>query len=72
MSGLAGLEPGNVWLIPHSLNQKTTTTLTARLSFVINVNNFFFQKCRCKRILTADKKQAYAVKNVGYQTLRES
>ena len=72
MSGLAGLEPGNVWLITPSLNHYTTTPLTARVSFFINVNNIFFQKCRCKRVLTPAKKEAYTVKNVGYQTSRES
>ena len=44
VSGLAALEPGNVRVITPSLNHYTTTSLTARMSFLINVNNFFLAK----------------------------
>ena len=73
MSGLAGLEPGNIWLITPSLDHWTTTSLTTRMSFfrLINVNKFS-AKCFYKRVLTTAKKQAYTVKNVDYQSSRES
>ena len=39
--------------------------------FFINVGIFFFQKYLCKRVLTSVKKQAYTLKNVGYQAKRK-
>ena len=51
---------GNVCIITPSLNHETTTSLTARMSFFINVNNFHFQKCCCKRVSTPAEKQELA------------
>ena len=55
-----------------AFNHWTTTSLTARMSFLLNVHNFVFRECHCKRVLRSAKNQAYAVKNVRYQTSRES